>query len=167
MKGISLLVVGIGIIISSIFSMILEIVNPEIISDEYLDFLSIYNISLFLLFVGVFLMIIGGPKFITEQQKKSENIVFKKVNLFWQVIGSTVPGFDLFVMYRIKKLRLGIIVFSIQCALWVGLDFSGISNTFLDIDTIFVAIGYAVIVYIWSRRWNKQFSENIETDETK
>lgn len=159
-KGISLLIIGIGIIVGSIFLIIAELANPEIISDEYPEFLSNYNIFLAFLLFGVFLMFIGGPKFYNEQRKETETFVFKKVNLFWQVIGSLIPGFDLFVMYRIKKLRLGVMVFSIQYVIYV-LTLTIIPIFYAERIDILTTLGYAIIVFMWSRQWNKQLLKEI------
>jgi len=165
-KGSSLLLVGTGIVISSIFSIIIDLVNPQNIFDD-LEYFSDLDMWISFLVLGGLLMFIGGPKFINEKQKNSEKLEAKPVSLVWQVIGSAFPGFDLLVMYRIKKLRLGSIVFASQFAIWGTFSLSDISA---DTDTIIgllVGIGYSVVVYVWSKKWNEQFSENSVNEELK
>ena len=126
-KGSSLLLVGTGIVISSIFSIIIDLVNPQNIFDD-LEYFSDLDVWISFLVLGGLLMFIGGPKFINEKQKNSEKLEPRPVSLFWQVIGSAFPGFDLLVMYRIKKLRLGSIVFASQFAIWSTSSLSDVST---------------------------------------
>lgn len=70
-------------------------------------------------------------------------------------------------MYRIKKLRLGSIVFASQFVIWGTSDLLDVSA---DTDTnigLLVGIGYSIVVYIWSKKWNEQFSKNSVNEELK
>ncbi len=117
--------------------------------------------------LGILLLLIGGAKFVNEKRKSQEiTIEQKRVSIIWQVVGSFFPGFDLWVLYRIKKLRNGSIAYASQFAIWLGLDFLEL-NLVTPVDGFLVSIGYAVVVFIFSRQWNKQFSENIVTNELK
>lgn len=83
------------------------------------------------------------------------------------MIGSAIPGFDLFVMYRIQKLRLGIIVFASQFVIWSISLHSGVTTGIDSIIGLLVGVGYAIVVYVWSKKWNEQFKEIIETKNEK
>jgi len=113
--------------------------------------------------IGILIMIIGGIKLIFEKRNTKESSNEKKpVILILQIIGSAFPGFDLLVIFRIRKLRLGSMPYATQYAIWIGAYFS--NNSDLEIIAgVISGIGYAVIVFFWSRKWNKQFSENIGT----
>lgn len=165
-KGSSLLLVGSGIVLSAIFIIIIELANPLNTADDF-EYFSDLDVWVSFLALGCIVVFFGGPKFLYEKQKKSEKLEPKPVSLIWQVIGSLFPGFDLLVMYRIGKLRLGSIVYAFQFAILLGLDFSGISHISSDADMFIVAIGYAIIVFIWSKRWNKQFLEDSKMEELK
>jgi len=117
--------------------------------------------------LGILLLLIGGAKFVNEKRKPQNIEEQKPVSLIWQVIGSAFPGFDLLVMYRIKKLRYGSIGYASQ---FVIATITYISDLSVDVNTIIgllVGIGYAVVVYVWSKKWNKQFSENYVNEELK
>jgi hypothetical protein len=164
-KGIPLLLIGIGIFTFSIFSMHAEAVKPEFFIDDS-DFISNNDISLSGLILGGLLMGLGSLKFFLEKQQDSK-FDFKKVSLFWQVVGSAIPGFDLFVMYRIQKLRLGSIVYASQIAVWTISLHSGISDAVDTNIALLVGIGYVIIVYIWSKKWNEQFNESLKNENEK
>jgi len=159
-KGSSLLLVGSGIAIYGIFTILIDLVNPQNILDvsDNLDYFSDFAIGIFGLILGCLLMFIGVPKFINEKQK-TETLEPKRVSLIWQIIGSVFPGFDLLVMYRIKKLRRGIPVFVIQYAIFILVYTTGLSLFLADRIQILTGIGYAIIVLFWSRKWNKQFEK--------
>ena len=116
---------------------------------------------------GFLLLFIGGIKLVNEKRKSQENIPEqKRVSIVWQVIGSMIPGFDLWVLYRIKKLRLGSIVYALQYAFGFVLVFSdGVYEN--PENGILITIGYAAVVFIWSRKWNEQFLENNIDEEIK
>lgn len=117
--------------------------------------------------LGILLLLIGGAKLVNEKRKPQNIEEQKPVSLIWQVIGSAFPGFDLLVMYRIKKLRYGSIVYASQ---FVIATITYLSDLSVDVNTIIgllVGIGYAVVVYIWSKKWNEQFLENSIGKETK
>jgi Gpi18-like mannosyltransferase len=72
-----------------------------------------------------------------------------------------VPGLDLWVIYRIEKLRLGGIIYSVNFTLGV----IGIYFTTPDFDTsslisIVVSIVFAYFVYRWSKEWNAKYGNN-------
>lgn len=69
-KGIPLLLIGIGIIVISVFDMYSETVNPELLVDD-LDFISDHDLSLIGMISGGILMGLGGLKFILEKQRNS------------------------------------------------------------------------------------------------
>ena len=165
-KGIPLFLIGIGIITSFAFTLYSLTVNPEYPLYDF-DLISDYDIQLIGIVFGGVLMGLGGLKFILEKQQISEDSELKKVSLFWQVVGSAIPGFDLFVMYRIQKLRLGSLVFASQFVIFTVSLHSGVSS---EIDTnigLLVGIGYAIVVYIWSKRWNEQFRDDLQTNNEK
>ena len=171
-KSNSVLIIGTGIFIFYVF-FIMSAVTPayddyllqnEISNLKFSQYIAEYDQGIdTLLYIivgygglglGILLLIIGGVKVLSNKRKSQEIIVEEKqVNLVWQVIGSLFPGFDLWVMYRIKKLRLASIVYSITIVSQV-LYMLGMPEGNFN-DWYFFTIGYAVIVFIWSRQWNK------------
>jgi len=190
-KGSSLLIVGTSIFIISIFGLLIasstllstddysqSFSMPHLSEDtnlktfeEYLD--GKVNELSFLesqigIGIGILLIMIGGIKFVNEKDREQKCLVEKKpVSLVWQVIGSAFPGFDLFVMYRIKKLRLGSLVYASQFVIWGASYLSDVSAVTDTNIGLLVGIGYAVVVYVWSKKWNKQFPENSVNEELK
>jgi len=107
--------------------------------------------------LGVLLLFIGGMKLVYEKIKSQKNIVEqKRVSLSWQIVGSMFPGFDLLVLYRIKKLRIGSMVYSLLYVLPLVIYFTGLYSM-SGIDCLLIGFGYVVLVLIWSRQWNEQF----------
>ena len=134
------------------------------LSDDSSTFVLMIFFSLFGAFVGLFVMFLGSLILTTEisTRQKINEIKRKKVSIVWQVIFSFVPGLDLWVIYRIEKLRLGGIIYSVNFA-------SGLIGVFFmtqDFDTsslisIIVSIIFAFFVYRWSKEWNAKYGKDI------
>jgi len=102
---------------------------------------------------GLFIM---AYQFSTSKNYSPER---KKVSVFWQIVCSYIPGFDLWAVYRIKKLKYGI--------MWWVISFAGGYAALYGIipeigDPILIsllsALIYVAFVFKWSRDWNKMLS---------
>jgi len=180
-KSTSILIVGIGIFVFSVnlagltyheiflsedFTLARQLMefanNPTVETiEQNIEGITMLGVLIFSyggMALGILLLLIGGPKLLIERRKGEEFPKPKKpVNLIWQVIGSAFPGFDLLVLYKIQKLTHGSIVYAAQYFLVIWAYFSGIPD-FEETVGIVIGIGYAAIVFFWSRNWNKQFS---------
>lgn len=187
-KSISILIVGIGIFVFSVnlagltyhaiflsddFTLARQLMefanNPTVETiEQNIEGIAMLGVLFFSyggMALGVLLLLIGGPKLLIERRKGEEFPKPKKqVNLIWQVIGSAFPGFDLLVLYKIQKLTHGSIVYASQYILVIWAYFSGIPD-FEEIWGIVMGIGYAVIVFFWSHKWNQQFSKKSKGTE--
>jgi len=133
-------------------------------NDSAADILLIF-ISIFGVFVGLFIMFLGALVLTTEisTKQKVHDVKRKRVSIVWQIIFSFVPGLDLWVIYRIQKLRLGGIIYSINFAsgmigmYFVTQDF----DTFGEISII-GSIIFAFFVFRWSKKWNANLDNDIK-----
>lgn len=87
------------------------------------------------------------------------------VDVNWQTVFAVIPWVNLYASYRIKKLRLFLLLI---IAIGVG---TAILQTYILVEkTPYLAtmIGipfYIVFIRKWSKAWNEQFSKSITTDE--
>ena len=136
-----------------------------VVENEYND--AIFNLltNLLLIKASIIILIIGGVLHFNEQRKPKQLEEKKKVSITWQIIGSLIPGFDLWVMNRIGKIKHGAIVFSIQYALFMTLFIADIEDNLAMGISLLVTVGYAYAVYMWSKKWNNQFEKQSKENE--
>jgi len=135
-------------------------VNDDSAAEILLIFISIFGV-----FVGFFIMFLGALTLTSEisTKQKLHDIKRKRVSIVWQIIFSFVPGLDLWVIYRIQKLRLGGIIYSIIFAseligmYFVTQDF----EPFIEISII-LSIIFAFFVFRWSKNWNANLDNDIK-----
>jgi len=115
--------------------------------------------------IGISGLFIMAYQFSTSTSFSPER---KKVSVFWQIVCSYIPGFDLWAVYRIKKLKYGI--------MWWVISFAGgyaalygiipeIGNPILV--SLLSALIYVAFVFKWSRDWNKMLSEKQMPEEDR
>ena len=163
----SVIIIGLGIFsfwalfsISTQIEMGLDDENLVSDSDEFFTTSMLLNLADWgmnvggaIAFCGVFIM---ARQFSTSKNYSPEK---KKVSVFWQIVCCFIPGFDLWAVYRIKKLRFGVIWWAISYvsgfAELYGLV-PEIGNPILV--SLLSALIYVGFVFKWSRDWNKMFS---------
>ena len=131
-------------------------------------------IALFMIVLGIFgagvgalVLFSGGILLLYERIKgiKSYSIKRKPVSLVWQVVCSLLPGFDLWALYRIKKLRIGSIVYVIPYAGSLLSIYAIIPEIDLSIPISFgVGLLFTIFVYLWSRNWNNKLKSATISD---
>jgi len=118
---------------------------------------------------GSIVVICGALIWAYEQAtKKSHSPKKKKVSIFWQIVCSFIPGFDLWAVYRIKKLWFGVIVWAISYGTGFA-ELYGMIPEFGDpiIVSLILIIMYAGFVFKWSRDWNKMLSGEKVSEQDK
>ena len=142
-------------------------------------------------FVGVlFFVIIAFAIIYSIQKKKISNLekkidpefahIKRKVSLKWQTVMVLVPILSFYTFYRIKKLRLGLIIAVsfgvthrlVNYAYDLPFSFGSITSGFL---TPAPDMGYLILYYVimfswfivdiilirqWSKEWNNTFESN-------
>ena len=120
--------------------------------------LVLFFLSLLGIGVGLVVLSSGGIILLYERLRNIKSFVVKKkpVSVTWQVICSFFPGFHLWALYRIKKLRIGIIIDVLGYSSGLLSIYSVLPETNLP-SAIFLleSFVFALFVYIWSRDWNK------------
>ena len=190
-KAYSILLIGTGIFVSWLYMFGYVVIGineglegfPTITEINYLlDNISIENakehnnaFTTFLMFVlglfgagvGSLVLFSGGMLLLYERIKaiKSYSIKRKPVSLVWQVVCSFLPGFDLWALYRIKKLRIGSIVYAIPYAGSLLSIYAITPEIDLLIPISFgVGLLFTIFVYLWSRDWNNKLKSATISD---
>jgi len=134
-------------------------------NNETITTLLLYGLGAYGVIVGILILLLGGIFLLYEKIRRinSYEIKIKPVSLFWQVVCSTLPGFDLWALYRIKKLRIGSIVYAIQYVSVLFTIYSGMSQIDLpSIISIGLGVIFSVVVYLWSRNWNNELKSSLK-----
>jgi len=132
-------------------------------NDESAGFILLIFISVFGIFVGLFIMFLGLLVLTTEisTKQKIHDVKRKYVSIVWQVIFSFIPGLDLWIIYRIEKLRLGGIIYSINFASGIlGMYFATPDYDVSLAVSIIISIIFAFFVFRWSKDWNAKYDNN-------
>ena len=108
-----------------------------------------------------FLILFSGAILLLIQKLRhvSNSIEQKPVSVKWQIMCSFLPGFDLWALYRIQKLRIGGAVIAIMYISSL-LSFYSISPPFETFGFIQGIEGLilAFFFYLWSRDWNRNLT---------
>jgi len=172
----SVIIIGLGIFsswaflsISTQIEMVLDHENLVSDPDEFFTtsmFLNFYEwgmtIGGAISFCGLFIL---ARQFSTSKNYSPER---KKVSIFWQIVCSFIAGFDLWAVYRIKKLRFGIVwwVITISSGL---LELYGLVPEIGDtlLVSLLASLIYVGFVFKWSRDWNKMLSGEKVSEEDR
>jgi len=141
----------------------LESVDMEALGGIFMLILGIFGAA-----IGVIVIFAGGLVMLYEKLRKHDLFSVKKktVSPVWQIICVFIPGFDLWAVYRIKKLRYGLAVWGISYITTFAEIYEIIPVISIPYGfTVLLTLVYAYFVYRWSKDWNNKIKSPAISEE--
>ena len=169
-----------GFIMATIASSIMDVVDsPESADLDMMNLISsidmwiYYLISFIFLLAGTITFIVSGIVYLVDKRKGIKFIAPKNepVSIKRQTIYALIPLLDMYAAIKVRKFWLYFLIIMGVSAITIPLDeLEIIPQTFpesLIINEAILLPIAVVIIRMFSKKWNKQFSEDKTNDELK
>ncbi|MBS3921682.1 MAG: hypothetical protein KGZ37_00865 [Nitrosarchaeum sp.] len=126
-----------------------------------------------LLFTGTITLIVSGFVYLIDKKRNIKFIAPKNepVSITRQTIYSLIPILDMYAVIKVKKFWIYVLIMiGVGLAILPLDEFGVFPQTFPENMLIQEAITIpisVVVIRIFSKKWNKQFTENSVNEETK